>query len=557
MFYSSQLSNRNYFYLLIAVFVTLVMGAVSWFLGGTPGTNGIDDAAITRSYSENIANGHGFVYNIGGEHVEGATSFLWTMVLVIPYLFDDNPEIIILSITAVFTVMSVFLGLRIAKRAAANLHPLATVGLMALSLAGLPAFFIWSVWSMMEVALWSAFCMLTLERLSFLTEEPERPATFDIWLFLAAIAMPLIRPEGGAIIIGLGVLAVIVRPAIWRPVSIALVAAVISFGGIILGRLAYFGFPFPNTYYAKVSADRLQNIVDGAKYLTSFVNGLPFADLLLLGWIALGVLSLIGLLTAPTPGQRTQILASATVLGVFAVYVMLGGDHFALWRFYQPIMPIFALPLVLFAVWVGEMTYRRGYDRALLAMVSLTCGYWVIIHAIAYYQDRFRISWEFELSHRGQVFGQYLNAFEPQPTMGVTAAGGVALTYDGELRDLMGLNWVEMAHANPIKVGFRNHASFDVATFWKHQPDILPLFHKPVCQRNGWTERTSINETGVKQLFSQPQFQATYAPVIMEMAGGNCTNAFAANSWLEQIDSDLITIKAWDELTLITTAADS
>jgi len=135
--------------------------------------------------------------------------------------------------------------------------------------------------------------------------------------------------------------------------------------------------------------------------------------------------------------------------------------------------------------------------------------------------------------------------------MGVIAAGGIALTYDGELRDLMGLNWVEMAHANPIKVGFRNHASFDPDTFWKYPPDIVPQFHKEECQRHGWTEQSSVNDTGVKRLFRLQQFQENYTPIIMEMGEGSCTNAYAANTWLKQVDSDKIIAKSWNELTII------
>ena len=35
-------------------------------------------------------------------------------------------------------------------------------------------------------------------------------------------------------------------------------------------RLYYFGYPFPNTYYAKVSPDRFYNLLEGGKYLVRF-----------------------------------------------------------------------------------------------------------------------------------------------------------------------------------------------------------------------------------------------------------------------------------------------
>ena len=40
-----------------------------------------EDAYISFRYAENFANGHGFVFNPGGESVEGFTSFLWVLLL--------------------------------------------------------------------------------------------------------------------------------------------------------------------------------------------------------------------------------------------------------------------------------------------------------------------------------------------------------------------------------------------------------------------------------------------------------------------------------------------
>ena len=76
-----------------------------------------------------------------------------------------------------------------------------------------------------------------------------------------------------------------------------------------------------------------------------------------------------------------------------------------------------------------------------------------------YYQSRFDIRKEYALVEQGLDFGNFLNEVEPRPSIGVGPAGGIALSYDGYIYDLLGLNWVEMAHANPVKTGMRNHAS--------------------------------------------------------------------------------------------------
>src|SRR4051794_37248022 len=42
----------------------------------------IDDAYISFRYAENLASGHGLVYNLG-ERVEGYTNFLWVVLLAL------------------------------------------------------------------------------------------------------------------------------------------------------------------------------------------------------------------------------------------------------------------------------------------------------------------------------------------------------------------------------------------------------------------------------------------------------------------------------------------
>src|SRR5690348_8740950 len=54
-----------------------LVGAVTsavWFTFESPAT-GIDDANIFLAYARNISAGGGFVFNAGGERVEGFTSF--------------------------------------------------------------------------------------------------------------------------------------------------------------------------------------------------------------------------------------------------------------------------------------------------------------------------------------------------------------------------------------------------------------------------------------------------------------------------------------------------
>jgi len=535
----------------VALIITALLAVISWFLSGQPNLTGIDDAAITRSYSENIANGFGFVYNIGGEHVEGATSFLWTLLVTFPYLFSGTEEILIIAMTGALTAVAVWATLQIAALMATHFGfslGLA-VGLATCGLIGIPSYFTWSIWTMMEIPLWSATIILFIWRVATVVETEELHSRFDLMLIITAALMPLIRPEGIAFSIGLLVLALLLRPSRFIALTAAAVSALLSCAALVLFRLWYFGYPLPNTYYAKVSSDRLQGLLDGLKYLSSFVNNHPFAEIILAIWVILMVWALYCLTTKETAGMRTILLVGATVFGVFVTYAALGGDHFALWRFYQPIMPLFILAPVIAILRLTEQIAPVPRMQ-LAALAVLGFASWTAINWNALYQSRFGILKEFELSEGGEDFGLFLAQFESKPSLAVTAAGGIALTYDGELLDLLGLNWAKMAHANPIKVGHRNHASFSKDVFWDTPPDMFVYFNRRTCQTSNWVE---LKATGgiLRGLIASPEFQSQFSPIILRQDGGRCWNGYGRQEWLNQNPDQRIKLLNWTDLTLL------
>lgn len=70
---------RHGFCLLVA----LICGAVFFRIGygALAHVHPAEDAYILFRYAENLAAGHGIVFNIGGPHCEGATDFLWLLLL--------------------------------------------------------------------------------------------------------------------------------------------------------------------------------------------------------------------------------------------------------------------------------------------------------------------------------------------------------------------------------------------------------------------------------------------------------------------------------------------
>ncbi|WP_372574000.1 hypothetical protein [Ruegeria jejuensis] len=524
--------ERHFEDFLLALGLTVIGAALAWLLSGGLPAIGIDDAAITRSYAENVANGAGYVYNVGGERVEGSTAFLWVAILTLAYSLTPTPELLIIALCAVFALVAVYTTLRLARALAdwLEIDPRPAIWVLAACLLASPGYFMWSVWTMMELALWSMLLIWMVSLLARLVED-DRGQGHTLCLLVAALLMPLVRPEGIAAAIGLLVLSLLLAPRFWRALGVGVLAALASFVAVTAFRLSYFGQPFPNTFYAKVSSDKVQGLKDGLKYLLDFLLSSPFVEIFVVIWLG-GVLWALISATQARPGARALLVAGAAVFGILLVYAALGGDHFVLWRFYQPVAPL--LPLCLALLVAAGVTQARSSalrGPAVLAAGAAAIGL-LMAGWMQYYQSRFNIRKEYTLVEQGLGFGHFLNEIEPLPTIGVGPAGGIALAYNGEILDLLGLNWVEMAHANPVKVGMRNHASFDKDTFWKHAPDVLAAFNRPCAEGNSlafWSHA----DNAFDGLYSDDKFRSAYVPVAF-VQGGDCWPGFAQPDWLAQ-----------------------
>src|ERR1041384_2343765 len=85
-----------------AAAAALVIGAaaLAWVLLGSQPL-GIDDAYITFVYGRHLAQGLGFVFIPGGEHVEGMTSMAWGLISGAVLSFTEHPELPLMFFSAV------------------------------------------------------------------------------------------------------------------------------------------------------------------------------------------------------------------------------------------------------------------------------------------------------------------------------------------------------------------------------------------------------------------------------------------------------------------------
>src|SRR5690606_37312631 len=136
---------------------------------------------------------------------------------------------------------------------------------------------------------------------------------------------------------------------------------------------------------------------------------------------------------------------------------------------------------------------------------------------------------DFSLAQNARRLAEHLNETfgdHRYPSLGALATGSIGYSYNGKTIDLLGLNNTTMAHANPIKQGYRNHASFDKGGFWKLAPDVLGTFMGAdivrdttlfVLPENTRRYRTSdFTYQCFKGIFDDPEFREAYEPALVQ-----------------------------------------
>ena len=494
--------------LFVASLLVAVLGAAFTYAVLDP-TIGFDDANITQVYARHIAQGHGYVYNVGGERVEGSTSILWTLINAAAFAITDTPETLLAAVSLLMTVLTLYfagLATLTVVQERTSIAPLATIAAFLV----FPGFFGWMVWSLMDMTLW---VLLTTALFVLLVRQgAQNTKGVMLWLCLVALLLPVTRPEGIVLTTGIALI-LLLRSAIVRN-GWPLAAFVIGFSGAVsvvaatLWRLSYFGYPFPNTFYAKTSDDIIQQTVNGIKYMLSYLEVGQNVLLVSLLFVAVALILLHG----TRPARHAALIAAATVIGAVLIYSLLGGDHFGSHRFL-----LIAIPLGLPVVTVGLRLIMVGDSDAartpVLAAVVLALPFVLVgaVSARGFIHDDGGIQNEFGIAEDGRLGGTILNTLPGKPVVGVVAAGGIRMGYDGDVQDLMGLNWTVMAHAEPDDMSSEviNHTGFNQNVFWISPPDIF-VPRSVECPDN-WVPLDGFLDNVTDGVSNSPAFRDLYA----------------------------------------------
>lgn len=486
--------------MLIALLVVAAGSLCTWMILGRPAT-GIDDADIFFVYAEHLSQGHGLVYNIGGERVEGFTSLLWMLICAGLFRVTDHVEIPLYLINLLIGTVTVWICLRRVRNPA----------LFLLLLVAVPAWFAWCQVTLMETGLWCFLLTLTVL------------AAVDRRTVLVALLLPLMvitRPEsmlwGAWLILMMGVARAgsegwgkgFGKAAIPATAFAAALIVLIAF------RLHYFGYPVPNTYYAKVSPHFSTNLWNGTGYLLNYLFANPAVLLAVITW---GWILVKGLRNRQDGLDERTRMALCLLPGI-GIPVLVGGDHFGGARFYQPIWPL----LCLLAAMEWSVLFERVRPMTVrIALFSLVLCGWGLFPLTAHLKHEFRIAHEGR--ETGAALAAMFNDLDVLPTVAAITAGGSKYGYPGTAYDLMGLNATEMAHAPGSRTGYKNHTAFNRDVFYAWHPDIMLCGEDP-----------EFDAYVLKGLLTEARFNQMYAKMELQRNGRDVT-AFFSHAFLERV----------------------
>lgn len=322
----------------------------------------VDDAAITFAYVKHLVEGRGLVLHPGHRPEEAYSNTLWLLLLA-------GAARLGISIPLAAKCLGLASGaaaLGLVVHAEARTDASRSAPAYLAVLLGAP-FVVWSS-SGLEHGLQAALIALAVTAPAL----QRRGAEWTIGAALAALV--LLRPEtpllvaAAAATLGLDAWRDPSRPGLRRLAALAPVVALpaVVWVGLTIFRVAYFGDPLPNPYYAKAA---------GAASFAHAVNPFGASWRYVLRYLASsGALAVVPLVLLGRFGRQAHPsvrLAAALVLAQLLFVLYASGDWMMESRFIAPVIPAFALLVAHGLARVRELLDPRRFAVLQVAVVAL------------------------------------------------------------------------------------------------------------------------------------------------------------------------------------------
>jgi arabinofuranosyltransferase len=396
----------------------------------------VDDTYIFLRYARNFADGNGLVFN-PGERVEGYTSPLWTFLLAVPAALGIDLELSAAMLSAAFGFGTVLLLMWTAHKWIAPRYSLLAL-LAPLALVSNPAFHYW-IWSGMDTAIFSFLFLLAFHLFVSRRSSGFRgcllPGAVFALAALARLEMLVLVP-------------VYLVALLWRerrgslPGLLGLTLPLVILLPHALWRYSYYGAWLPNTLDAKAGVPTVTLLPGGLSYLVNF----------LLTHILYLCLVLVGLILVKRSGNSI-LEREAVALGIIAVWLSyvptVGGDHFALFRFFVPAIPLLVLLSLAAAGRLLSSIRTEGQRYGVLVPAAIAII--VMSGVLIYASGGDRAKGEVELARQWGIVGRWLALnLPPDSTLASMVVGAIPYHSGFVTYDLLGLTDREVARRGRV-----------------------------------------------------------------------------------------------------------
>ena len=424
----------------------------------------LDDAFISFRYARNLVDGLGLVFN-PGERVEGYTNFLWTVLLALCQALGLDMEaasvLFAFLATAGTILILLLLGMRLVKEVDGSPSWLSALPPLAFAAGGSQARY---VVSGMETALFVFLVVLAV----YLMVRRVPPVLTGIVFALATLT----RPEG---ILYLAV--ALLFQALWgegETVLGRLATASWILGGFLLlflpfffWRWSYYGYPLPNTFYAKAGSGWSGPLLQRG-----------FSLFLQAGWqagVALPLLVAMGGIRS-LGRERVWRLFWLAIVATALYMIAVGGDFLFFFgpRFLNPILPFVLLLAARSVVGLGTSEAGRRLLRLapahLVAVLLLANACWMTWPA-----RTGDLSFLPVMNECWAELGRWIARNTPRESViAVGAVGRIPFYSERTTIDMLGLTDVHIAHLDvPLGAGIPGHEKYDTPYVLGRKPDYL------------------------------------------------------------------------------------
>ncbi len=314
-----------------------------------------DDAMISMRYAQNLAAGHGLVWNPGEAPVEGYTNLLWTLWMAAIHLLPlplSKTSLVVMASGALILLAQAWVVAATARVLSGVRRSWA--GLFAVFLTAFSFPLIYWTLRGMEVG-FLALLASAGTLFAFRLQEERRPA-FLLGLSLCLAALVLTRDDAVTIAGVLAAYAVLTAPGRRSQVgTAALLGAAIAVPKALhlAFRWSFYGDLLPNTYYLKLGGSTLADRVGRGAMTFGAALTQQFLPLLVIA-----ALLLVALRRGDDPRLRRRLLLLAALVLVQSAYsIYVGGDA---WEYMRMANRYVAIALPALALLAGLGLARLG-----------------------------------------------------------------------------------------------------------------------------------------------------------------------------------------------------